>query len=145
MTAPSTVPAFLDAFKTKLDARVALADVGVFKAHPGDRLTPEHVVVDRVEFDQEWGPLGRKAREERYTAHLVIGITKDGAGDDLADDARDRVFALMAEVEDALRTDPAVTNTVRVTEIAGGELRQGAGDKTRWAQLALRIDVRARI
>ena len=143
--ATSKVNAFLLALKALLEARAGLSGVGVFTAHPGDELPPEAIVVDRVTTDQSWAALGRQRREEGFTTYLVLHIEKAGAGEAIATDARERVYSIKAEVEDALRADPSVSGTVRVADYARDELRQGTGDRGRWAQLEAQIDAKVRI
>lgn len=141
----SQVNAFLIAFRALLEARPGLSGVGVFTAHPGDDLPPEAIVVDRVTTDQSWAALGRQRREEGFTVFVVLHIEKAGAGEAVATDARERVYAIKAEVEDALRADPSVGGTVRVADYARDELRQGTGDSVRWAQLEAQIGAAVRI
>jgi hypothetical protein len=141
----SKVNTFLVALKAMLEAREGLSGVGVFTAHPGDELPREAIVVDRVTTDQSWAALGRQRREEGFTTYLILHIEKAGAGEGVATDVRERVYAIKAEVEDALRADPTVSETVRVADYARDELRQGTGDRARWAQLEAQIDAKVRI
>jgi hypothetical protein len=141
----SSVEAFLLALKAQLQARSGLAGVGVFTAHPGDDLPPEALYVDRVTTEQEWAAIGRGKREEAVTAFVICHVAKPGAGEDVATAARARVGELKAELEDALRTDPGVSDSVRVAQYAGDELRQGMDASARWASLEARIVARQRI
>ena len=143
--ATSKVNAFLLALKAMLEARPGLSGVGVFTAHPGDELPREAVVVDRVTTDQSWAALGRQRREEGFAVFLVLHIEKPGAGEAIATDARERVYAIKAEVEDALRADPSVSESVRIADYARDELRQGTGDGVRWAQLEAQVDAKVRL
>lgn len=141
----SVVTAFFDALKASIEARPALSGVGVFTAHPGDELPAGAIVIDRVTTDQSWAALGRSRREESFTVFVVIHIAQAGAGETVATEVRERVYAIKAEIETALRDDPSVGGTVRVADYARDELRQGTGTGTRWAQLEAQIDARQRI
>ncbi len=141
----SSVEAFLVALKALLVARTGLAGVGVFTAHPGDDLPPEALYVDRITTEQEWAAIGRQRREETVTAFVICHVAKPGAGEDIATAARARVRELKAELEDALRADPGVSESVRVAHYAGGELRQGMDASARWASLEARIVAQQRI
>jgi hypothetical protein len=144
-TSSSVREAFLVALKALLVARPGLAGVGVFLAHPGDELPPEALFVDRVTTEQEWAALGRLRRDEAITAFVVCHVIKAGAGEEVATAARARLDDLQAELEDALRTDPSVSGTVRQAAYVRDELRQGTGANGRWASLEGQVVAQARI
>lgn len=147
-TTTSTVPAYLvalrDALNTRFAANPTFASVKAYAAPAGDPLPLEMVeLVGTVgtEATQQWGALGNRRKVETYTVHGFIGALVAGAGEDVADSARSRVYAILAEVEDYLRTDPRVNATVMRSQLASANLLQDIEEGGRWAALMITIDV----
>jgi hypothetical protein len=155
-TVTSTVPAFLDALKTALEARAAipgnpLAPIGerpavtIATAPSGDADPLEAVELIGARETQEWGAIGHRRRNEEYTVGAVVFIVRRGAGEARAKEARDRAYAILAELEDTLRTDPGVSGTVRQSQITEIVLDQDFNDNGRWAALGITIEVKAEL
>ena len=148
--ATSTVPAFLDALKAALDARNIAATGGgtiaVTTAASGEPVPPECIQLFRTTADQQWTLLGNRRRREQYTVYGGIYAQIAGYGEPTAKAARDRAYALLAELEQTLRADPSVGGSVRQAELLTAELDQGitrGGDDegARFATLAFSIGV----
>lgn len=146
-TTTSTVPAYLAALRDALNARFAanptFAEVKAFAAPSGDDPLPlEMVELFGTDETQAWGALGNRRKTETYTVRGMVGaILESGAGEDVADAARARVYAILAELEDQVRTDPNMAHTVYRSQLASANLTQGIADTGRWATLEITIDV----
>ena len=145
-TTTSTVPAYLaalrDALNTRFAASPTFASVKAYAAPAGDPLPLEMVELFGTDETQQWGALGNRRKTETYTVRGMIGaILESGAGEDVADAARARVYAILAELEDQLRTDPNMAHTVYRSQLASANLTQGIADTGRWATLEITIDV----
>ena len=145
-TTTSTVPAYLtalrDALNTRFAANPTFAEVKCYAAPAGDPLPLEMVELFGTDETQQWGALGNRRRTETYTVRGMVGaILESGAGEDVADAARARVYAILAELEDQLRTDPNMAHTVYRSQLASANLTQGIADTGRWATLEITIDV----
>lgn len=135
----STVPAFLDAFRTQLVARAGLDGVTVTTALRPAGSVGESIEFDTVENDEEWATLGNQRKAEVY---IVTGqIYADNGGNREADAkaARDRAYAIFDEVTTQLREDTRVSSTVRLAEMIQHTLTQGVTDKGRWANIRFQI------
>lgn len=146
-TATSTIPAFLDALRATLAARTLIAAGGVLvaTAPTGEPVPRESIQLFDAAADQEWAASGNKRRREQYRVRGGIFISAPGAGEAKAKAARDRAFALLAEIEDALRLDHNVSGTVNQAQIAAYDLDQGAAKEGRWAAIEFFIAVRAEL
>jgi hypothetical protein len=91
---------------------------------------------------QTWAALGRGAKEEVYTLEVLIMVIREGQQ---TQPAVERAYALLAEVESVLRTDPTIGNTCRVAAVEDVKLEVGASDTTRSALLTTGVRVDARI
>lgn len=145
--ATTTVPAFLDALKAQLEARLALADVGIYTSPQNEEVTQSIEFGYRVNGTQGWAALGQRARNDDYTITGIIWIAKDGAGEAVAKEARDRVYALFAELEAQLRTAPWGNNTLSGlgAQLRRADFTQFYGDGQRLARLEFDIEVKTRI
>ncbi|MGN6811855.1 MAG: hypothetical protein ACTHMP_13370, partial [Thermomicrobiales bacterium] len=115
-----------------------------FAAPAGDPLPlemVEFVGTMSPEATQQWGALGNRRKTETYTVHAFIGALVPGAGEDVADQARDRAYAILAEIEDQLRIDPRVNGTVYRSQLASANLLQEIAEEGRAATLLITIDV----
>jgi hypothetical protein len=152
-THTSTVPDVLDALKALLDARRvaapagALAGVEVRTAPSGDPVPFESIQMFGTAGDQEWAALGNRRRRESYTIRAGIFIRRMGAGEALAKEVRDRAYAILAELEDAIRVSPTLGLPDRVTiQLARVDLEQGLNpDDGRIAALDLDLAVTAEL
>lgn len=125
--------------------RLRLGQVKVFSAPAGDDRVAECVQLFRVEATHEPASLGNYSRDEDYTIFGGIWITKPGAGEDKAVEARDRAYELLADVEDVLVEDPYLGGRLLWMLFRSGNLVQRAGDGNRQADLDFEISVKARL
>ncbi len=109
-----------------------------------DELAPEQITLGDVAAPQARAGLGRK--EERPSMTCWIRIQRPGSDEDAVDAARDRVYELLALVEQSLRADPSAAGTIpppagtTVSESALEEYPSGPdGTATRVAQLRFTI------
>lgn len=97
---------------------------------------------------QQWGGIGRLSREEELEIRLVIFVRKPGGADSVIRATRARAFALLAEIEDAIRATAAAVSfggIVRKAQVTDIELEQGANSADRWAQLNVTIEADKRL
>jgi hypothetical protein len=104
--ATSTIPAVVTALKTLLAARTNLANVQVWDGVPTDP-EAEFIWIADIEGTQAMATAkaGGPTRNEEYDVTIVCRVQwplEDPTG------ARARAFALMAEVEAQLRSDPSL-------------------------------------
>jgi hypothetical protein len=140
--ATSTVPAFKSALLAKLNARTNLKNVQVTYGPP---LPPsrEWIWLGDVAGEQQTAALGNQRREETYDLSVIIGITREGVDQQAT---TERAFALMAELENELRSDATVGGVVRTAEVQGQfRLDELASDTARGAHLAITVQCTARI
>ena len=101
-TYPSSVPVVKTALVTAF--QTACTGAQVTYGWPGRSPEREWVMVgDATWQTEEWGPFGQKAREEEYTLSLYVNVLRPG---DSAQEATDRAFAIFADIEAWLRTNP---------------------------------------
>lgn len=131
--------AALDAEQTLLAAGVQVTD-GI-PGQPQDELIAVRGVAD---WDQQWHGIasGLRPKEETFSIQLYIRVLR-GQGSNAA--ARARAFALLEVVEDMLRNDPEITNTVWVAGLSRGEYVNANSGKHAEAQLSMLIECKARI
>lgn len=133
----------MDAFVDGMLARANIisASVQVVSGYVGgDAAAKESIqLTDWGPAEQRWGVLGNRRRDEEYTLNGLIWVTKAGKTEAAIRSARDRAFALLAEVEDFLRTDPTIGGTTKVAELAAYPGEQGANEEGRWVQISFEI------
>lgn len=145
-TTTSTVPALLTALKAALDVRAGLAGVVVTTAPSGEPLPYESIQWFGTNEDQSWAALGNRRRSETYTLRGGIFCQQRGGGDTVWDAVRTRAYAILAELEDELRTNPTLGLGSRVVaQLVSANLDQGAQDNGRWAALDLAVAVSAEL
>lgn len=150
-TQTSTVPAVLDALKALLDARKAtpgspLEDVEIRTAPTGDPTPWECIAFLGQQGDQAWGAIGNRRRKETYSLQAAIFVKRRGAGEALAKEVRDRAYAILAEMEDAIRVKPRVLDTDRViVQLTQVNLDQDWDDEGRVAALQITLGVTAEL
>ena len=132
MASTSTVPAVKAALTSRLDARTGLDGVSVTYAQPGDALPHEAIYLDRVTgvHDVRVTTGGRVPRDEQYTIALVIHVFLATGG---PQEAEDRAFELLAEVENELANTPRLGLSI----IDWAEARAYELDTTRYTDGAL--------
>lgn len=75
-----------------------------------DDLRTENIHVSNARSESDWSALGRGHRHEQVTVEVVVQVIREG------DDQRateERMWALAAEVENALAADPTLGGVVR--------------------------------
>jgi hypothetical protein len=145
-TTTSTVPAFLEALRGAMNARFAanpdFTEVKCFAAPAGDPLPLEMIEFVGTDSTQVWAAISNRRKAETYTVRGMVGTSVEaGAGEDVADQARARAYALLAELEDQLRTDINMVHTVYRCALASANLTQWILDNGRAATLEITIDV----
>src|SRR5438128_122383 len=115
--ATSTIPAMKAALRTQLAGRVGLNGVQISYGYPGPVAETEYLWLADVKGEQKAATIGTRARDERYTLTVVVYAQNSDPRD--SQTPTERAFALMAEIESQLRTDPTVNGTVLVAQIEG--------------------------
>lgn len=141
--ATASIAALKAALITRLKARPGLAGVQVTWGIPSQDLNDEWIMVGDVDGTQEAVHLGALRREEEYVLDIQVSVVRDMAAD--AQTTAERAFALAAEIEDELRTDPSVGGAVREAQVIGDGLIEPADGSQREARIPLRIRARKRI
>lgn len=147
----STVPAVLREIKARLDARKAtpgspLVGVIVTTAPSGEPIPHESIQLFGTSGDQAWQALGGMRRRETYTIAGGIFIQQRGAGEAVWDGARERVYVLLAELEQMLHGDPTLGFGARTDiQLATANLDQGGQENGRWAAIDFTIAVVAEL
>lgn len=141
--ATTTVTAFKSALLARLQARTGLAGVQITYGWPNGAVKRESIMLGGVNGSQTFRTIGATQKMEEYQLTVYITVIREGSGRQQVCD--ERALALMAEVEDELRDDVTVNNTVLTAELAGFDLQPMASAETREARLTLTINVMARI
>ncbi len=146
MTTTSSVHAFKNALVDGLAGRPALAGVQVVSAPlTAKDAARESIQLGDVDGEQEWSALGKLAREERYTVDVMVWVVRPGSDEAVFRDVRGRAFALFAEVETFLRSDPTVGNVARVSAIRRPEVTEGANPEGRVCRIDFQVAVEKRL
>lgn len=149
--ANSTIPYFRKNLATELAARAGLTGVQITRHMIGEQTDRD----ETIQFLDVTGIQEHRSspwqREERYTLNVYLHVRKSGGGDTTSQEAEDRLFALIAEIEDELRDKDsaiyqAATGKVLTAQMAGFD-EEGViiEDKARVARANLNIDVHAHI
>lgn len=140
-------PDFLDALKTRLEARAGLAGVQINSAPMGADTAREAITLHALEGEQSWAALGQERKKDNFTVTGTTWINKPGANDAIAKEARDRAAALLAEVEAEMKNGFTTVDgsQIRKLNLSNVGLAQGANDQGRWAQVTFSIDVEVQI
>lgn len=96
-----------------------------------------------VNGTQQFRTVGATQKLEEYALTVYITVIKEGSA--LQQSADERALALMAELENELRGDVTVGNTVLTAQASRFDLEPMASSETREARLTVTIDVMARI
>lgn len=143
MTTTSVVHTWLNAFADVLSARAGLAGVLITTGYVSDVGTRDAIQIgDSIDGEQKWGLLGNRRRDEEFRVGGVIWVKRPGQGETVIRDVRGRAFALLAEIETALRTDPAVSAVAKVSAVTRYECDQGATSDGRWCQIDFEVSTR---
>lgn len=144
----STVPEVIDALAALLETRKslggnALTNVGIFTAASGDPDPLESIQFIEVPDDtHEWESMGGRRRKERYVILGAVLILRLGPGDAVAKVARDRAYAIAAELQQVVWDNPSLPIATRTdVQYATGGLRQGYNDTSRIADLSFSVGV----
>jgi hypothetical protein len=152
MAATSSIPAFFDALKALLDARPGIIGPPAVTVATGDLAadTPKEAIVlaGTTAADREAvglrGPQGI-SHDHNVTVAGAIWIVKPGQGETVIKQARDRAYALLAELENQLKATPTVSDTCKFAAVTADPLEQGTNDEGRWCQVSFQITYRARL
>lgn len=141
-TYKSKAPLFKAALLTALQARTGLSGVTVSYGVPLNA-PREMIVLGDLSGEQSWAALGHLRRDETFTLDVYCSVIREG---NQQQTCSERCFDLAAEVEDELRTNPTMTNTVRVCELSAPfQLEEFAGDQARQSILTLGVQATERI
>lgn len=138
MAGTSSVPTLKSNLVAILQARAALSEVQVSYGPPLPNPGREFIWVGKAIGAQAWAA-GGKTKSEEYEQTVTIVVTHMGV-DMAAADAR--CFALMVELENALRTDTTVGGAVTDATVGGFELGEGVDSESRESSLIVRIECR---
>jgi hypothetical protein len=138
----STAPAFKAAMLTALQARTGLS--GVTLSYGAPLQAPrEFIALGDISGSQEFAALGALRKDETYVLDIFVSVLREG---NQQQTCTERCFALAAEIEDELRTNVTMTNTVRVAELLSPfQLEEFASDQARQSILTLGIQATERI
>lgn len=151
----SRVPTAVDALLAILRARPALAEVAIVDGPAAVNLTQRRRIHvgwqpgdgTAVALQQSFNAAGARTRDEAFT---INGYAEARAGDKDMKARRDEVFALVGEIETALRatneapTAPTLNGTVLWAHLTAGDLAQ-AQQEGSIAGLAFTVTCQARI
>lgn len=148
MAATTRIAALKSALVDRWRAIGDLAGVQILSAGTGKRDATEYILlVGEDTISQEWGGIGRLARDEELTlvgAVVVMKGTTPGDPEDTIREARDRAVALMAILEASLwdtANAPSVGGIVKSALARPTNLNEGVdGEGRRFA--AIRFEVR---
>lgn len=151
--ATSTIPAFTAALKAALEARAGLSGVHVTDGlpEPGIYDAEAWIALLGGEWEQRAATFPRSTgnRDERYGLKVLISVKQATRADQTTGVVR--AFALLGEIEDAIRINADLTGfydgpgQIVHAEIGEGELIKRADDQAREAAIEFAIRVRARI
>ena len=143
MPVTSRIGVAQDALLALLTAREALDGVAIALGWPTPTPEPEQIWVagDVSEWTSEW-ETNDPEREERFTIpvkFLVQQSTIDYA------EVRDRMLALVGELEQTVRANPDLTDSVWDAEIRGGEMSEYVFSDGRGLQATVNVLCRAHL
>lgn len=99
---------------------------------------------ESVSARHTWSGIGNHARDQEGELWLTCGATDGGNNPKTA---RDAAYALMAAVEDMVRTDPTIGGVVSAgwTRVSSESLRQAQTTKGAHARVSFQLYFKARI
>ena len=141
--ATSTIPTLKANLVTQLQARGGLAGVQVSYGPPLPNPQREYIWVGDVEGAQSFAAFAAAntlyQRREEYNVQVIIGVLHEGTDTKATDD---RCFALLAELEQQVRTDPTVSGAINVAQLTTFRLTEfvSPDGMNRTAQLIVDIN-----
>jgi len=138
--ATSSVPTVKANLVTQLQARGGLTGVQVTNGPPLPATQREYIWVGDTEGIQELAAFNTpNQRHENYNVKVVVNVTREGE-DAAAADAR--CFALCAELENQLRSDPTVSGAINLAMVTTFRLTEfvAPDNSNRTAQLVVDIN-----
>lgn len=146
--AASTIPAAKAALLSALQARPGLSGVLVAWGASAKPATQSEAIYvdDATEVEREWISLGAQRLDEIYTLQVRVESTAYGDGSDVRQGVEDRLWTLVAEVEQAVRDDLTLGGTLhgKGAKPAGVEPLTFPTDEGWIAHALVRIDCMAR-
>lgn len=134
------------AIASGLAAWPALDGIQIGTAYLGDSTAKTSIqLVGPDDIRQEWGPMGRKSKDETVTLEGFVWTVLPGAGEPIVRAARARVVELAGEVEAFLKVDPSLGGTVNWCAFKAAGLREGAHPDGRSAQLTFNVEAFTRL
>jgi hypothetical protein len=128
-----------------LTARANLSAVQVTYGHPGSkRVAKECIWIGNINGDQTVRVVGAYSRLDDFAIEMVVDVQQPG---DDQQTCTERAYALMAEVESAVRSDPTLSGVVNIDVQFTGELnlKEFIYDQGREAELTFEIQCRGKI
>ena len=124
--------------RSRLTAIWTAAGLQAFKFPPGQPTTPNYVFVGDIEGSQEHLTYGG-SRVETLDVEAFIYCESAGAGDAEAVAAEDAALAILADVEDSLRSDSTLSGDVFHAQVSNYTSRPGVLDGVRAHTIELSI------
>jgi hypothetical protein len=112
----SSIPTLKRNLQSLLAARTALHDVTISWGPPLPNTPREYISLGDVVGDQDWATVGGLTRLFRSDLALLVSVLREGQEQQAA---TERAFALLAEVESAVRADQTVGGAVLVAGVGG--------------------------
>lgn len=134
----------LDNFAAALALRSGLSGVQIATGPLGGESARESIQFFTGRDNQDHVTTGRR-RESTFSLDGAVWVLKPGKNETVIKAARDRAQALLAEIEDELRTDPSIGGTVRESGITDYDLDQGVNPDGHWCQLDFTISGTVRL
>lgn len=131
---PSSIPVVKAALVDTLSARPALSGLVTYGV-PRELPAKEWVAVTNVEGSQRAISVGRGGASRRgEDFRILVVVTVTGSAFDDPRTTTERAFALVAEIDDALRDDPELgltsSQALVVAEVVKTDLSESIGDGT---------------
>lgn len=139
--ATSSVPSVKANLVTQLQARGGLAGVQVTNGSPLPNVRREFIWVGGAEGTQDYGTYGVGGlRQESYRLEVTISVLREGI-DAVAADTR--CFALSAELESQLRSDPTVNGACMTAKVGDFRLTEAVTQDgmARQSELQIFVDI----
>lgn len=135
---PSTVPTAKANLVSQLAARPGLSGIQVVNGSPFPSPQRKLIWIGAADGEQEWGAMGG-LRHEVYG--LVVNIIVVREGTDIVAADTD-CFAILAELEAQLRTDPTINGAVTTAKVGEFHLVEQvtAEGEARISSLAVTVD-----
>lgn len=140
----STIPAVKADLVTRFAARAGLTGVQICYGWPKGAPEKEMVIVGGAEGEQDWGPFGRRAKDEIYDLSIMVSVV---FSDGNQRGATERAFVIVGELEQELRNAPGLSFTNMTVDVRGDfQLAENVlGGLDREAAIEFSLHVKARI